>query len=132
MKKKLISVLCFILFIVNVHSLMWNEDKDDVEILNYFYTDSDITNEHEQLVEEIVCNELPVKDYFEEKVGRSFYLVKKYNSIEDLYKENTVESWYVKFSKNNVVAFSYGELLLKIYILNNDGTLEIFECDWEM
>ena len=30
MKKKLISVLCFILFIVNAHSLMWNEDKDDV------------------------------------------------------------------------------------------------------
>ena len=32
MKKKLISVLCFILFIVNAHSLMWNEDKDDVYI----------------------------------------------------------------------------------------------------
>ena len=130
MKKIFISVLCFIFFIANAHSLMWNIDNNDVEILNYFYTDGDITNQH--LVEEIFCNELPVKDYFEEKVGHPFYLVKKYNSIENFYKEKTVESWYVKFGKNNVVAFSFGELLVKIYILNNDGTLEIFQCDWEL
>ena len=129
MKKIIIFISCFIFSIVNAHSIMWNTDNDDVVILNYFHTDYVIK---QFLVEEIICNELPVKDYFEKNVGHPFYLVKKYNSLEDFYESEPVEQWNVKFDKNNVVAFSEGELLVKIFILNDDNTLEIFQCDWEL